>query len=176
MLLKDYNFQCEPCDYSTSRKGLFLLNLTYYYFLLKVLDLFDTVRFNFDYWNILPTHSWIRLQLFIILRKKNAHLSFLHCYHHFFMCFGTYVGELLSICSKIFSWFIHAIIITFSYFLAVRWLPGGHSSMLGIVNAFVHGFMYFYYFLSALKPNLSRSVWKKRITQIQLVTTTARFS
>lgn len=42
--------------------------------------------------------------------------------------------------------------------------------MLGIVNAFVHGFMYLYYFLSALNPQLSRSVWKKRITQIQLVT------
>lgn len=43
MLLTDYNFQCEPCDYSTSEKGILLMELTYYYFLLKVLDLFDTV-------------------------------------------------------------------------------------------------------------------------------------
>jgi elongation of very long chain fatty acids protein 7 len=41
--------------------------------------------------------------------------------------------------------------------------------MLGVINLFVHGFMYLYYFLAAMKPNLSKSVWKKRITQIQLV-------
>lgn len=86
----------------------------------------------------------ISLQLFIVLKKKNSHLSFLHCYHHFFMAMGTYI--------------------------AARWVPGGHALLLGFINLFVHAFMYFYYFLTAIKPELKRSIWwKKHITQVQLV-------
>lgn len=86
----------------------------------------------------------ISLQLFIVLKKKNSHLSFLHCYHHFFMAMGTYI--------------------------AARWVPGGHALLLGLINLFVHAFMYFYYFLTAIKPELKQSIWwKKHITQIQLV-------
>lgn len=83
-----------------------------------------------------------------MLKKKNSHLSFLHCYHHFFMVVGTYI--------------------------AVRWIPGGHGLLLGFVNLFVHAFMYFYYFLNAVKPELKQSLWwKKHITQIQMVNMTA---
>lgn len=54
--------------------------------------------------------------------------------------------------------------------LAVRWVPGGHSTMLGILNSIVHGFMYSYYFATAFRPELKKSLWwKKYITQIQLV-------
>ncbi|KAG5674177.1 hypothetical protein PVAND_004160 [Polypedilum vanderplanki] len=119
-----FNYQCENSDYSNTPRGLLFVRMSYYYFLLKVLDLMDT--------------------LFIILKKKDSHLSFLHCYHHFFMALGTYI--------------------------AVRWVPGGHSTMLGIINSFVHGFMYSYYFLTAFKPELKQSIWwKKHITQIQLI-------
>jgi hypothetical protein len=42
--------------------------------------------------------------------------------------------------------------------------------MLGIINSFVHAFMYTYYFLTAFKPELKKSIWwKKHITQVQLV-------
>lgn len=84
------------------------------------------------------------LQLFIILKKNNSQLSFLHCYHHFFIAVGSYA--------------------------AARWVPGGHLNALGMINTFVHGIMYFYFFLTALKPELKKSIWwKKHITQIQMV-------
>lgn len=100
------------------------LKLTYAYFLLKIFDLLDTV--------------------FFVLRKKNSHLSFLHCYHHFFMVLGSYI--------------------------AMRWLPGGPPILLGCINTFVHVIVYFYYLLTAFNPELKNSIWwKKHITQIQLV-------
>lgn len=78
-----------------------------------------------------------------MLKKKNSQMSFLHCYHHGGMALGCYV--------------------------ATKWLPGGHTTMLGIINTFVHSCMYFYYFLTAFKPELNKSMWwKKHITQIQL--------
>lgn len=59
---------------------------------------------------------------------------------------------------------------TMGGYIAVRWLPGGHGCMLGLINCFVHAFMYSYYFLCAFKPELKKSIWwKKHITQIQLV-------
>lgn len=99
--------------------------------------------------HIWPSDSIVELwsfKLFIILKKNNSHLSFLHCYHHFFMAFGMYMATL--------------------------WIPGGHGCMLGMVNTFVHAFMYFYFFLTAFKPELKRSIWwKKHITQFQMVRT-----
>lgn len=83
------------------------------------------------------------LQVFIVLKKKNSQLSFLHCYHHFWILSGAY--------------------------MMAKWLPGGSMCMLGIVNTFVHSIMYFYYFLTAFKPELKTSIWwKKYITQVQL--------
>ena len=83
-------------------------------------------------------------QVFIVLKKKNSQLSFLHCYHHFGILFGSY--------------------------LMAKWLPGGSMSILGIINSFVHSIMYFYYFLTAFKPELKNSIWwKKHLTQVQLV-------
>jgi elongation of very long chain fatty acids protein 7 len=78
------------------------------------------------------------------MKKKNSQLTFLHCYHHGFMVLGCYI--------------------------AVRWLPGGHGLLLGLINLFVHGIMYFYYFLTSFKPELKQSLWwKKHITQFQMV-------
>lgn len=85
----------------------------------------------------------LSLQVFIVLKKNNQQLSFLHCYHHFFILLGSYI--------------------------ATKWLPGGPFVVLGITNSFVHSIMYFYYFLTAFKPELKKSIWwKKYITQIQL--------
>lgn len=67
LIIGEYNYECEPCDYTKTPKGMLLLNLTYYYFLLKVLDLFDTVNdtlYIFDSNNlkiILNIHSKISL-------------------------------------------------------------------------------------------------------------------
>lgn len=84
------------------------------------------------------------MQLFIVLRKHNKQLSFLHCYHHFMMVCAIYLG--------------------------IMWVPGGSAILLGVFNSFVHVFMYGYYFATAFNPKLNdSSFYKKNITQIQLV-------
>lgn len=71
-------------------------------------------------------------------------MSFLHCYHHFFVLLGAYIGS--------------------------KWIPGGAAVVLGITNTLVHSIMYFYYFMTAFKPELKKSIWwKKYITQIQIL-------
>jgi len=79
-----------------------------------------------------------------VLKKKNNQLSFLHCYHHCLMASTMYI--------------------------AVRWVPGGSGTLLGIVNSFIHTCMYLYYFLTSFKPEMKQSLWwKKHITQLQMV-------
>lgn len=108
--------------YDASEQGLESLHLTYCYFLLKVVDLLDTV--------------------FIVLKKNNSQLSSLHCYHHFLMASSMYFGLLT--------------------------IPGGPPTIMALLNCFVHSCMYSYYFLTTLYPHMKTSVWKKRLTQIQL--------
>lgn len=88
-------------------------------------------------------NSLIYFQVFIVLKKKNSQLTFLHCYHHSGMFLGSYC--------------------------AAKWVCGGSLAILGVVNAFVHSIMYFYYWITAFKPELKKSLWwKKHITQVQL--------
>lgn len=132
----EFNFVCQPIDRTNNVEYVF----TYIYFAFKVVDLLDTVRF----WASFITLSMFQLQVFIVLRKHNKQLSFLHCYHHFMMCSAIYLG--------------------------IMWVPGGMSVLLGIVNSFVHVFMYSYYFLTAFKPELKQSAFFKRnITHLQIV-------
>jgi len=120
-IAQTYNFGCQPVNYSSNFQGLMELKLVYFYFLLKVLDLFDT--------------------LFIILKKNK--LTVLHCYHHFIMALCCWI--------------------------CVRYFPGGHVTFLGMINTFVHSIMYFYFYLTSLKPEMKKSIWwKKHITHIQM--------
>ncbi|KAJ8346163.1 hypothetical protein SKAU_G00303560, partial [Synaphobranchus kaupii] len=74
--------------------------------------------------------------LFFILRKKNDQLTVLHVYHH-----GT------MIC----SWWV-----------GVKYVAGGQSFLIGMINSFVHIVMYLYYGLAALGPRMQRYLWWKR--------------
>ncbi|KAJ9580681.1 hypothetical protein L9F63_024148 [Diploptera punctata] len=56
-------FFCEPIDYT--EKGIKEASMVWFYFMLKVVDLLDTV--------------------FFVLRKKNSQITFLHVYHHWIM-------------------------------------------------------------------------------------------
>ncbi|XP_013192148.2 elongation of very long chain fatty acids protein AAEL008004 [Amyelois transitella] len=88
--------------------------------------------------------------VFFVLRKKQQQVSFLHVYHHFGMVMV--------------SWGI------------VKWVPGGHGSMLVAVNSFVHIVMYTYYLLSAWDDSYKRSLWwKKHVTQLQIIQFTILF-
>lgn len=140
---------------------------TYLYFLLKVLDLLDTVKLMFRFQN--KSHIFIVYrpiqnclhagallsqvanipfpfdsQIFFIMRKKFSHVTFLHVYHHTGMVLGGYIAS--------------------------RFSPAGHGTMLGVLNCFVHSVMYGYYLFSVVDENVKKSIWwKKHITQIQLM-------
>lgn len=54
--------------------------------------------------------------------------------------------------------------------IAVKYVAGGHSAYLGLLNTAVHAVMYTYYLLAALGPQFKKYLWwKKYITQIQIV-------
>jgi hypothetical protein len=47
---------------------------------------------------------------------------------------------------------------------------GGHGTLLGVINSFVHIIMYSYYLLAALGPSVQKYLWwKKYLTSLQLV-------
>lgn len=124
------------------------VNATYLYFLLKILDLLDTVSltggclFAGDF--IIFDVVCSLLQIFFLLRKRFTNITFLHVYHHSAMVLAVYI--------------------------ATRYLPAGQATMLGILNCMVHCLMYGYYLVSALNENVAHSIWwKKHITQIQMV-------
>jgi hypothetical protein len=81
--------------------------------------------------------------VFFVLRKKTSQVSFLHVYHH----------TLMPICA----------------FIGVKYLAGGHGTLLGVINSFIHVLMYTYYLLSAM-PSMQKFLWwKKYLTLLQIV-------
>ncbi|XP_035279740.1 ELOVL fatty acid elongase 8a [Anguilla anguilla] len=81
--------------------------------------------------------------IFFILRKKNSQLTFLHVYHHGTMIFNWWAG--------------------------VKYVAGGQSFLIGMINSLVHVVMYLYYGLAALGPHMQRYLWWKRyLTSLQL--------
>lgn len=69
---KGYSFTCQPPPYNDyTPAGAKRLSMSYMYFMLKIVDLMDTV--------------------FFVLRKKNNQITFLHTYHHALMVLCTYV-------------------------------------------------------------------------------------
>nr|QXU64635.1 fatty acid elongase 24 [Blattella germanica] len=124
--IRKYNviFFCEAPNYSTTEEGLETSRLSWFYFMLKLVDLSDTV--------------------FFILRKKFSQVTFLHVYHHAMMF--------------VFVWGI------------VRYVPGGHGSIVGYINSYVHILMYGYYFVTNRWPEYKKNLWwKKYITTVQIV-------
>lgn len=80
-----------------------------------------------------------------VLRKKYSQISVLHVYHHVAISFGSYASLILH--------------------------PGGHGTMLGLLNTFVHALMYAYYLLTIYNENNRKKLagFKIRLTQIQMV-------
>lgn len=66
-----YDFSCMLVEYSYTEKGYFESKLSYSYFILKLIDLLDTI--------------------FFILRKRYNQVTYLHVYHHIGVCFGAYL-------------------------------------------------------------------------------------
>ncbi|XP_062556586.1 elongation of very long chain fatty acids protein 4-like [Armigeres subalbatus] len=102
LLIKRPNFSyvCQPVDFSRAASGYEELYISYAYFLLKVLDLADT--------------------MFFVLRKKTSHVSFLHVYHHAIMVTMTYLGVLFVPGGHIYllglwNTLVHAVMYTYYY-------------------------------------------------------------
>lgn len=57
-----------------------------------------------------------------------------------------------------------------SVWFGVRFTPGGHSTFFGLLNTFVHIFMYTYYTLAAMGPKYQKFLWWKRyMTALQML-------
>ncbi|ESO88347.1 hypothetical protein LOTGIDRAFT_165788 [Lottia gigantea] len=67
-----YSYGCQPVDYSHSPKALRMVNVCWWFYFSKFIELFDTV--------------------FFLLRKKNNQVSFLHVFHHGIMPFSWWFG------------------------------------------------------------------------------------
>nr|UTI67607.1 elongation-very long chain-fatty acids-protein-4 [Kerria lacca] len=61
-----FNWLCEPVDWTVTPLNLYICRLCHLYFIIKLTDLLDTI--------------------FMVLRKRDDHISFLHVYHHAGMC------------------------------------------------------------------------------------------
>ncbi|CAO1336487.1 unnamed protein product [Diamesa serratosioi] len=69
---KDYNFLCQNIEKDNySFNSMMVVYVSYFYFLLKILDLLDTI--------------------FFVLRKKDNQITFLHIYHHAGIVVACYV-------------------------------------------------------------------------------------
>lgn len=82
--------------------------------------------------------------VFFVMRKKDRQISFLHLYHHSMMPICAWIG--------------------------VKFFAGGHPTLLGVINSFIHIFMYTYYMLAAFGPHMQKYLWWKRyLTTMQIV-------
>jgi hypothetical protein len=119
-----YSWHCQPVDYSLHPEAVRILDIFYYFYLSKFADMFDS--------------------LFMVLRKKFDHLSFLHVFHH---------SEV-----PVYAWFF------------IKIVGGGHSMFQVWINSGIHTIMYSYYLLSACGPRVQKYLWWKRyLTSLQIL-------
>lgn len=54
--------------------------------------------------------------------------------------------------------------------IGATFVAGGHPTLLGVINSFIHVFMYTYYMLSAFGPHMQKYLWwKKYLTAMQII-------
>lgn len=91
------------------------------------------VHYNNKYLELLDT-------VWMILRKKNNQVTFLHCYHH--------------------------VLLIWAWFFVVKFEAGGDCYFGASINSFIHVLMYGYYTLALLNFPCP---WKKWITNCQML-------
>jgi len=67
-----YSFRCQPVDYSNDPMALRMVNVCWWFYFSKFIELFDTV--------------------FFVLRKKYSQVTFLHVFHHGIMPVSWWFG------------------------------------------------------------------------------------
>lgn len=99
---------------------------------------------NVCWWYFFSKYIELADTLFFILRKKFNQVSFLHVYHH---------------ATMLINWW-----------LAIKYVAGGNSFLVGMLNSFIHVIMYAYYGIAAIGPHMQKYLWwKKYVTKMQLV-------
>lgn len=119
-----------------------MLGAVWFYYMCKLIELLDTV--------------------FFVLRKKQNQVTFLHVYHHTMMPFAGFIGvKYVGGRRNNFS----------SFSLSnLNFDSGGHTTLLGLINSFIHVIMYAYYMLAAMGPHMQKYLWWKRyLTVMQMV-------
>ncbi|XP_064544198.1 very long chain fatty acid elongase F-like [Drosophila montana] len=155
---KPYNLKNVILAYNICQvifNALIFIMAVYYLFINPTYDLccidtlaLDHPRKNIERW---LTYAYFLNKVldlmdtvFFVLRKSYKQITTLHVYHHMMMVYTIY-------------WTVR--------FYGV----GGQYNTMGLCNSFVHTVMYFYYFISAMRPGLKGSLWwKKYITRIQI--------
>ncbi|GBM86810.1 Elongation of very long chain fatty acids protein 1 [Araneus ventricosus] len=85
-----------------------------------------------------------------VFRKKDSQINFLHVFHHTTVPITAWLG--------------------------VSYGPGGYNTIFPLVNSFIHVWMYLYYGLAALGPEIQKYLWwKKYLTSLQLAQFTLVF-
>jgi len=119
-----YSWLCQPVDYSDDPRAVRIAAALWWYYASKLFELLDS--------------------LFIILRKREKQLSFLHVYHHATMFPLWWIGA--------------------------KYVAGGSSFLGAFFNCCVHVIMYSYYALSTLGESVRPYLWwKKYLTVLQMV-------
>ncbi|XP_063379395.1 very long chain fatty acid elongase 7-like [Cydia fagiglandana] len=122
--IHEYGVTPKKCLMTNDYSRKEVITSIWMYFIAKITELADTV--------------------FIVLRKKDRQVTFLHMYHHTIMVVG--------------SWGI------------VKYWPTDALMFAGFLNSLVHVVMYTYYGLAGLGPNVTKYLtWKKYLTTFQLV-------
>lgn len=139
--------------------------------------------------------SFFSQQVFFIMRKKFDQVTFLHVYHHSTMIFNWWFG-VKYVAGGQCKWFMNVdqrlefskerknkTISCRIYYILYNMLGIIWTGLIiilfsafftGMLNSFVHIFMYSYYALSLLGPNIQKYLWWKRyLTRLQLVSTYA---
>ncbi|ROL51089.1 Elongation of very long chain fatty acids protein 2 [Anabarilius grahami] len=117
-----YRLQCQGL-HEAGEADIRVAKVLWWYYFSKLIEFLDTV--------------------FIVLRKKNSQISFLHVYHH---------ASMFNI-----------------WWCVLNWIPCGQSFFGPMLNSFIHILMYSYYGLSTI-PSMHKYLWWKRyLTQAQLV-------
>jgi elongation of very long chain fatty acids protein 7 len=58
---------------------------------------------------------------------------------------------------------------SFTVWWGLKFIPGGHSTLFGLLNSFVHIMMYAYYLMAAMGPAVQKHLWwKKYLTTLQM--------
>ncbi|XP_055038128.1 very long chain fatty acid elongase 2 isoform X1 [Misgurnus anguillicaudatus] len=117
-----YRLQCQGL-HEAGDADIRVAKVLWWYYFSKLIEFLDTI--------------------FIVLRKKNSQISFLHVYHH---------ASMFNI-----------------WWCVLNWIPCGQSFFGPTLNSFIHILMYSYYGLSTI-PSMHKYLWWKRyLTQAQLV-------